>query len=456
MLLLIAELHESGRFSEPALRLVRDAARTVREEARAEIPGKSAAESFRRIVRKLDRAARKLDDAEDSQTRRAWRWALDARVSRRALALRQAIDKAGSVYLADRLHAARIALKKLRYALELDVESRGVKSTPELRALKRMQEVLGRLHDLQVLVDSVRHVQASLKPPSVSAWRDLDVLLTSLEQNCRRLHARYVGERDSLIDICERLSRRGVPAKAVHAAAAPDRSMAAGYELYLIRHGIAEERGEAWPDDTKRPLTDRGIARLKKEARALARIGVAFDVVLTSPLVRARQTADAVASTFEPRPPIVAIESLSPGGTYQALLADLEKQARRSRIALVGHEPGIGELAARMIGSRPSARVQEGRGLPHRLRNDSPRGPRRAALVHHAEDPPRAAEVIPARLLSRSQIVRLPFADARLDVLSASSACRPALRARAWGVRASLAKRSATSCLCDSVLMWFC
>jgi CHAD domain-containing protein len=214
MLLLIAELHESGRFSEPALRLVRDAARTVREEARAEIPGKSAAESFRRIVRKLDRAARKLEDGEDSQTRRAWRWALDARVSRRALALRHTIDKAGSVYLAERLHAARIALKKLRYALELDVESRGVKSTPELRALKRMQEVLGRLHDLQVLVDRVRHVQASLEPPSVSAWRELDTLLTSLEQSCRRLHARYVGERDSLIDICERLSRRGVPAKA--------------------------------------------------------------------------------------------------------------------------------------------------------------------------------------------------------------------------------------------------
>lgn len=214
MLLLIDELHESGRFSEPALRLVRDAARTVREEARAEIPGKSAAESFRRIVRKLDRAARKLEDGEDSQTRRAWRWALDARVSRRALALRQTIDKAGSVYLADRLHAARIALKKLRYTLELDVESRGVKSTPELRALKRMQEVLGRLHDFQVLVDRVRQVQASLEPPSVSAWRELDTLLTSLEQSCRRLHARYVGERDSLIEICERLSRRGVPAKA--------------------------------------------------------------------------------------------------------------------------------------------------------------------------------------------------------------------------------------------------
>src|SRR6185295_9701455 len=97
------------------------------------------------------------------------------------------------------------------------------------------------------------------------------------------------------------------------------------YELYLIRHGIAEERGEAWPDDAKRPLTEEGIARVRKSARGLARIGVAFDMILTSPLVRTRQTADAVASAFEARPQIVAAESLAPGGTYQAVLAELEK-----------------------------------------------------------------------------------------------------------------------------------
>src|SRR6185503_1238230 len=111
------------------------------------------------------------------------------------------------------------------------------------------------------------------------------------------------------------------------------------YELYLIRHGIAEERGEAWPDDAKRPLTEEGIARLRKSARGLARLGVSFDAILTSPLVRARQTADAVASAFEVRPHIVAAESLASGGTYQAVLADLEKQSRRSHIAVVGHEP---------------------------------------------------------------------------------------------------------------------
>ena len=124
-------------------------------------------------------------------------------------------------------------------------------------------------------------------------------------------------------------------------------------ELYLIRHGVAEDRGEAWPDDTKRPLTEDGISKLRKSARGLARIGVSFDIVITSPLVRTKQTAEIVAAGLnDPRPHIVTMESLAPGGTINAVLADLEKHAKRQRIALVGHEPGIGELAARLIGSR--------------------------------------------------------------------------------------------------------
>src|SRR5436853_7070712 len=71
--------------------------------------------------------------------------------------------------------------------------------------------------------------------------------------------------------------------------------MAGPYELYLIRHGIAEERGDRWPDDAKRPLTEDGIDRLRKEARGLARLGISIDLVLTSPLVRTKQTAEIVA-----------------------------------------------------------------------------------------------------------------------------------------------------------------
>lgn len=132
------------------------------------------------------------------------------------------------------------------------------------------------------------------------------------------------------------------------------------YELYLIRHGVAEERGEAWPDDAKRPLTADGITRLRKSIRGLARVGVSFDVIVTSPLVRAKQTADVVASVFDPRPHLVVSDALAPGGSYQAVVSDLEKQARRKRIALVGHEPGIGELTARLAGSRHPFEFRKG------------------------------------------------------------------------------------------------
>jgi phosphohistidine phosphatase len=132
------------------------------------------------------------------------------------------------------------------------------------------------------------------------------------------------------------------------------------YELYLIRHGVAEERGEAWPDDSKRPLTEDGMAQLRKQARGLARLGVSLDVVLTSPLVRTCQTAEIIAGGLDPRPNLVNIDSLAPDGTHQAILADLEKHARKTRIALVGHEPDIGELAARLIGARHAIEFKKG------------------------------------------------------------------------------------------------
>jgi phosphohistidine phosphatase len=136
--------------------------------------------------------------------------------------------------------------------------------------------------------------------------------------------------------------------------------MRAPRELYLIRHGIAEERGPAWPDDTIRPLTEQGVSRLEKAARGLANLGIELDVVLTSPLVRTRQTADIVANAFDPPPPIVVIESLSPNGSRESLFSDLKKQARRRRIALVGHEPGLGELAAHLVAMRQPLAFKKG------------------------------------------------------------------------------------------------
>jgi phosphohistidine phosphatase len=89
-------------------------------------------------------------------------------------------------------------------------------------------------------------------------------------------------------------------------------------------------------------------------------MGVTFDVVLTSPLVRTRQTAEGIADAFHPRPTIVAVEALAPQGGVHAAIADLDKQTRRSSIVLVGHDPGIGELAARLAGLRQPLEFKKG------------------------------------------------------------------------------------------------
>ena len=136
--------------------------------------------------------------------------------------------------------------------------------------------------------------------------------------------------------------------------------MSAPYELYLIRHGIAEERSDAWPDDSKRPLTDEGMARLRKAARSLAHLGVSFDVVLTSPFVRTRQTAEIMAAEFAPRPAVVNVEALASGGSTAGVLAELEKHSRRKRIAIVGHEPEMGALGKYLAGMRDELEFKKG------------------------------------------------------------------------------------------------
>ena len=131
-------------------------------------------------------------------------------------------------------------------------------------------------------------------------------------------------------------------------------------QLYLIRHAQAEDRGDKWPDDTKRPLTDGGTRRMRKAAKGLVRLSARMDVVLTSPLVRAQQTAEVVAAAFEAAPPIVIAESLAPDGNFTGLVADLQKQVGSTRIALVGHEPGLGEFASRLTKARHRLEFKKG------------------------------------------------------------------------------------------------
>lgn len=130
-------------------------------------------------------------------------------------------------------------------------------------------------------------------------------------------------------------------------------------QLYLVRHGLAAQRGDEYPDDSKRPLTSEGIASLRKEVRALDLLGIGIDHIITSPLVRAKQTADILAELAS-KPSITTSDSLAPAGSPAGVFQELAKHAKKGRIALVGHEPNLGELAARLIGSKTPIEFKKG------------------------------------------------------------------------------------------------
>lgn len=130
--------------------------------------------------------------------------------------------------------------------------------------------------------------------------------------------------------------------------------------IYLVRHAIAEERGSAWPDDTKRPLTHRGMARMREAVSGLDAAGIEIDLVLTSPLVRARQTAEILARGLTSVPTVEVTNALLPGQPPARMVDGLSAHARSRSIALVGHEPGLGELAAWLIGAREPLPFKKG------------------------------------------------------------------------------------------------
>jgi CHAD domain-containing protein len=130
--------------------------------------------------------------------------AAEERAARRATALRAAMDNAAGIYLPDRLHEVRIALKKLRYAMELSRELSGSRAMAAARTLKAAQDLLGRMHDLEVLIARTRAVQSAPSATNLRLSADLDRLVRRLENECRQLHGHYMASRHKLMTICER------------------------------------------------------------------------------------------------------------------------------------------------------------------------------------------------------------------------------------------------------------
>ncbi len=151
--------------------------------------------------------------------------------------------------------------------------------------------------------------------------------------------------------------------------------------LYIVRHAIAVEPGTpGYDDDSQRPLTDTGRKKMKKIVKGLRQLEVELDLILTSPYVRARDTAEILASGFKMKKKIAFTDNLIPPGNFDRLIDEIGEKYNVDNLALVGHEPMLSSFISFLMTGNPDAAITLKKGGVCLLSADDLRQERRAAL----------------------------------------------------------------------------
>jgi phosphohistidine phosphatase len=129
--------------------------------------------------------------------------------------------------------------------------------------------------------------------------------------------------------------------------------------LSLLRHGIAVERGSSgYENDSERPLTAKGERRMRRIAEGMLALGLAYDLILSSPYLRARQTADLVAQVLKTPEGVQLSDTLTPEGNPRQLIEALHTDDHEQQdILLVGHEPYLSRLISTLLTGGPNLPV---------------------------------------------------------------------------------------------------
>ena len=131
-------------------------------------------------------------------------------------------------------------------------------------------------------------------------------------------------------------------------------------EIYVLRHGIAVERGTpGYKKDSDRPLTKEGEEKVRQIAQAMLAMDLKFDLILSSPYVRAAKTAQIVASELDEE--VTFTEFLEPDGNQLALVNQINDE-KPHRVLLVGHEPYLSGLIALLISGTAAATIELKKG----------------------------------------------------------------------------------------------
>src|ERR1700685_152272 len=151
--------------------------------------------------------------------------------------------------------------------------------------------------------------------------------------------------------------------------------------LYILRHGLAVERGTpGYKKDSDRPLTSKGRRRMEKISEAMEAMELKFDLILSSPFLRAKQTAKIVAETFGLQKRFAFSEALVPDGNPKMLVEQIGK-LRVKNIWFVGHEPHLSRLIALLTTGSVDAAIELKKGGLCKLEMETPSCGRCATLA---------------------------------------------------------------------------
>jgi phosphohistidine phosphatase len=152
--------------------------------------------------------------------------------------------------------------------------------------------------------------------------------------------------------------------------------------IYILRHGIAVDPGSpGFAKDANRPLTPKGERRLWQVAEAMQTLDLSFDLILSSPYARARQTAEIVAEAFKARKKLEISADLEPGGSMKGLVELLNHlRPRPDDVLLVGHEPYLSGLISMLVSGEETLAVEMKKGGLAKLSTEALKAGRCATL----------------------------------------------------------------------------
>lgn len=310
------------------------------------------------------RASRKLRRALGARTRagpadRTFAAALAALARAHADALRERVRAMSGPADAQGVHRARIAAKRLRYLLEPLAKGDAAAAAAVERA-RRLQDLLGALHDADVLAGALAAIGArGGRAPAGDPAPGLRALRRRAreEREARRAEVARALASGAVEDVADRAA---AIAGALEARGGARRG---AMELLVVRHGLAGDKKEfarTGRPDAERPLTKEGRKRFSRAARGITRLVPAIELLATSPLARAIETAELLGEACAVGR-VVRSSELDPDADPDALLRWLRRH-RAATVAVVGHEPHLSAFVAHALAGGRGARVELDKG----------------------------------------------------------------------------------------------